>query len=120
MEVVVVETHISGRQTDANTKRDGRLARAVEPVDGLLDGDGRRDPIGRPGEGRHDPVAKMFDDSTPLCLDGLGQQPVVGAAQLLRRLLPEAAPKLGRPDQVGEDDGGGGPGHSGDGRDRPS
>src|SRR5436853_570160 len=48
MEVVVVETHISGRQTDANTKRDGRLARAVEPVDGLLDGDGRRDPIRRP------------------------------------------------------------------------
>ena len=92
--VVVLEGTSPAREADPHRQRQRRLPRSVEPVDGLLDRHRRSHRIRRPGEGGHDPVAEALDHPAGVRLDRLGQQPVVGAAQLLGRLAPRAGPAV--------------------------
>ena len=60
-------------------------------VDRLLDGDRRADRVGRAGEHGQHAVAQALDHRAAVAGDGVGQQPVVGAAQLVGPLLTELA-----------------------------
>ena len=101
--VVVLQGDVAGADPDAH--REPVLGVALDMgADGLLDGDGGTDRLGRAGEQGQDAVAEALDDLAAVGGDGVGQQAVVGPAQRLGPLLAERDPQLGGPDEVGHQD----------------
>jgi hypothetical protein len=74
-------------------------------LDCLLDSHRRADRLGGARERRHDAVPDAHGDRPVVGRHRLGQQPVVRAPEVLRRLLAHVRALRGRADEVGEENG---------------
>ena len=76
-------------------------------IEHLLDPHSGRHGVGSPRERRHDAVAKILDQPPPAGRDGIGDEMVVVAADILGGIFAHPRTKLSRPHQVREENDGG-------------
>ena len=89
---VLLDGDVADAQADAHLDPLA-VGRPVVPVDGLLDGHGGTDGVGRSRERGHHPVTGRLDDPASGCVDRVAHQTVVGVAQVVGLLLADPGPQ---------------------------